>query len=185
MLRAPIAGLAVAAALAASACGGGSSAGGAPPKQYAADVCGAISGWQKELQTSASSMGSKLGASSTPADVKAKLVEFMDTAVSATDTMVSKVKDAGPPAVDDGAKLQRELENALAKARTAFAQARDKAKSLPTDDQAAFQREATALGTTLNEQGSAISTTFNEIDTKYNSKELNQAFDKEPACKSL
>lgn len=185
MLRAAFAGLVTAAALVASGCGGGDEAAGAPPDQYAADVCGAISSWQKELQANVSTMSSKLSASSTPEEVKTQLVAFMETATKSTDEMLAKVKGAGPPAVEDGAALQRDLEAGLADAQTAFAQARDKAKSLPTDDQAAFQREASALGTTLNEQGTAIGQTFNGLSTKYDSKELNQAFDKDPACKSL
>jgi type IV pilus biogenesis protein CpaD/CtpE len=186
VLRAPLAALVVVAALAASGCGGGgSSAVGTPPDQYAAGVCGAISDWQKELQSSISTMSSKLSASSTPDEVKGKLVEFMEAATKSTESMLSKVKAAGPPAIDDGAKLQSDLEAGLTKAKNAFAQARDKAKALPTDDPAAFQREATALGTTLTEQGSAIEATFKGLSTKYDSKDLNQAFDEEPACKSL
>ena len=186
VLRAALVTLLASAALVASGCGGGEDgASGAAPDEYAANVCGAIASWQKELQASASNMSSKLGASSTPADVKAQLVAFMEDATKSTDAMLAKVKDAGPPAVDDGEALQRDLEAGLGDAQEAFAQARDDAKSLPTDDQAAFQREASALGTTLTEQGTAIGQTFNGLSTKYDSKELNEAFDKEPACKSL
>lgn len=187
MLRVLIAGLVVAAALAASGCGGGGdgSSSGTPPGEYASSVCGAISNWQKELQASVSTMSADLSSSSTPAEVKAKLVEFMDSAVTSTDKMVTTVKDAGRPDVDDGEKLQSDLVNGLTRAKDAFAQARDKAKTLPDNDQAAFQREATALGTTLTEQGSAIETTFKGLSTKYDSKDLNEAFDKDPACKSL
>jgi hypothetical protein len=185
MLRAPLAALVAVAALVAAGCGGGDSASGADPEQYASDVCGAISSWQKELQTSVNTMTSKLSASSTPADVKAQLVAFMEGATESTDKMLDKVKDAGPPAVEDGEALQRDLEAGLTNAQKAFSQARDKAKSLPTGDQAAFQRGASALGTTLNAQGTAIGQTFNGLSTKYDSDELNQAFDKEPTCKSL
>ena len=186
MLRAAVVTLVASAALAATGCGGGEEgAAGAPPDEYAADVCGAIASWQKELQSSATTMSSKLSASSTPADVKTELVSFMEDATKSTDAMLAKVKDAGPPAVEDGEALQRDLESGLTDAQTAFAQARDKAKDLPTGDRAAFQREASALGTTLNEQGTAIGETFNGLSTKYDSKELNEAFDKEPACNSL
>ena len=188
MLRASLAALIAVVALVASGCGGGdggSSGGGADPEQYAADVCGAISSWQKELQTDVTTMTSKLSASSTPADVKTQLVAFMESATASTDKMLAKVKEAGPPDVDDGEALQRDLEAGLTDAQKAFAQARDKAKSLPTDDQAAFQREASALGTTLNTQGTAIGPTFNGLSTKYDSKDLNEAFDKEPTCQSL
>jgi hypothetical protein len=189
LTRAPLAGLATliaVAALAASGCGGGGDgAEGTPPDQYAAAVCGAITSWQNELQENVSAMSSKLSASSTPEEVKTQLVAFMETATASTDQMLAKVKAAGPPAVEDGAALQRDLQAGLDDAKTAFEQARDRAKSLPTGDQAAFQREAQALGTTLNEQGTAIGQAFTSLSTKYDSNELNAAFDKDPACKSL
>lgn len=187
VLRAAIAGLFSAAALVVAGCGGddGGSASGADPEQYAADVCGAISDWQKELQTSATTMQSKLSASSTPEDVKSELVAFMEGATKSTDDMLAKVKEAGPPAVEDGEALQRDLEQGLGDAQTAFADARDKAKELPTEDRAAFQREASALGATLNQEGGKIGQTFNGLSTKYDSRELNEAFDKEPSCQSL
>jgi hypothetical protein len=186
--RSPLAGLVAlfaVAALAASGCGGGDGAAGADPDQYAAAVCGAISSWQNELQSNVSTMTSKLSATSTPAEVKTQLVAFMESATESTDEMLAKVKEAGPPAVEDGEALQRDLESGLSKAQTAFSQARDRAKSLPTDDRATFQREAQALGTTLNEQGTAIGQTFTSLSTKYDSNELNAAFDKDPACRNL
>ena len=187
MLRAALAGLLATAALVAAGCGGGDggAGGGADPEQYASDVCGAIASWQKELQTSVTTMSSKLTATSTPADVKTQLVAFMEEATKSTDTMLAKVKEAGPPDVENGEALQRDLEKGLTDAQTAFAQARDDAKELPTGDRAAFQREAQALSTTLNEQGAAIGQTFNGLSTKYDSNELNEAFDKEPTCNNL
>ena len=188
MRLAPIAALIAAAALLAAGCGGGDdggSAAGADPEQYAADVCGAISDWQKELQTSATTMQSKLGTASTPEDVKTELVSFMEGATESTDDMLAKVKEAGPPDIEDGEALQRDLEKGLGDAQTAFAAARDKAKELPTGDRAAFQREAQALGTTLNEEGAKIGQTFNGLSTKYDSQELNEAFEKEPSCRNL
>jgi hypothetical protein len=187
MLRTAFVALFAAAAFAVAGCGGGDddASGGADPEQYAADVCGAIGNWQKELQSGATSMQSKLGAASSPADVKTELVAFMETAAKATDTMLAKVKDAGPPDVENGEALQADLEKGLTAAQTAFAAARDDAKALPTDNPATFQAQAQKLGSTLSEEGAKIGQTFNGLSTKYDSDDLNQAFDKEPACKSL
>ena len=175
-----------AATVAAAGCGGGDGgASGTPPDEFAASVCGAIGDWQKSLQSGAQKMGADLGAASTPDQVKSKLVEFMGNSVEATDTMISKVKQAGPPAVDDGEQLQNDLVSGLEKASTAFKQAETQAKNLPTGNQADFQREAQDLTQTLQTQGTAIETTFNNLDKKYDSEELDKAFDEEPACKSI
>lgn len=184
VLRASIAALALVATLAASACGGGDGSAGASPDEYAADVCNAISAWQKDLQASANRMNAAIGSSPTPAAVKAQFVKFMDSAIAATNRMLGKVKAAGPPAVDDGEKLQRDVENALAKAEQAFTRSRDKAKTLPTEDPSAFRREAQALGTTLSREGTAIQNTFDGLADKYESKELDEAFDKQQGCKA-
>ena len=56
--------------------------------------CGAISDWQKELQTSQTTMSSKLSASSSPEDIKTQLVAFMEDAAESTEDMVDKVKQA-------------------------------------------------------------------------------------------
>jgi hypothetical protein len=186
MTRGAIALLALLAALAAAGCGGGGdSASGADPDTYAHDVCGAIQTWQQSLTTGANNMSKDLGAGSTPAQVKGKLVDFMGAAVAATDKMVADVKAAGPPAVDDGEKLQADLEAGLQKADDAFKDAKASAEKLDTSSAASFQQGATDLQQTLQTQGTAIQTTFEGLDTKYNSKDLNEAFDKEPACKSL
>lgn len=176
-----------AATLVAAGCGGdgGDRASGVEPEQYAADVCGAISSWQQELQTSVSTMTSRLGAGSTPAQIKTQLIAFMERATKSTDDMLAKVEDAGPPAVENGEALQRDLEQGLGDAQKAFADARERAKDLPTGDRAAFQREAQALGTTLNAQGSQIGQTFNGLGEKYDSNQLDRAFEDEPACQNL
>ena len=191
MRRTALTGLVAALALVAAGCGGeddggsGSGAQGVEPDAYAANVCGAISGWQKELQTSVSTMSGKVGASSSPADIKKQLVSFMEAATASTQSMVTKVKGAGTPDVENGEALQRDLVKGLEDAQTAFAAARDDAKSLPENDPVAFQREAQELSATLNREGTAIGQTFNGLSDKYDSDELNEAFDKEPACKTL
>ena len=188
VVRALIVGIVAAAALLAAGCGGGDgggSASGADPEQYAADICGAISDWRKELQTSQTTMSSKLGASPTPEEVKTQLVAFMEGATKSTEDMVDKVKEAGPPDIEKGEALQRDLEQGLTAAQTAFASARDEVKKLPTDNPSAFQSQAQKLGTTLTEEGTKIGETFNGLSTKYDSDELNEAFDKEPSCQGL
>jgi hypothetical protein len=188
--RVPVAAVVAALALVASACGGdggngGSGSAGTAPDQYAATVCGALTAWQNELQEKAGAMGTAFSGASGPADVKTKLVEFMQAMSTSTNTMVSKVRAAGPPDVEDGAALHRDLVSGLEDAQKAFDDARESAEALPTDDPAAFQQQATQLGTTLSEQGTAIGSTFTGLSTKYDSRELNEAFNSEPACQNL
>ena len=186
MLRAAVVTLLAATALVVSGCGGDGGGGeGTAPEEYAAAVCGALTAWQNELQTSATTMGSTVGAATSPTEARTKLVEFMDAMTKSTQTMVSKVEGAGAPAVDDGEALHRDLVAGLQDAQEAFAAARDRAEALPTDDPTAFQQQAGEISATLNREGSAIGSAFTGLSTKYDSQELNEAFNSEPACQSL
>ena len=175
--------------LLAAACGGGDGGGGveggSEPDAYAADVCGAITNWQERLQSSASTLGSDLQNSSDISAVKGKLVEFMGEAVQSTDQMLNQVEEAGPPDIEQGEAFHRDLVAGLRQARDTFAEAETNAENLPTNNPTAFQQGATELGQTLERQGGEIENTLSEVDEKYDSDELDKAFEDDPACKNL
>ena len=186
MPRLVLAVVALALALAASACGGGGgAAGGTPPKEYAAAVCGALTTWQQDLQKASQTLSTSLSASSTPAQVKSKFIGFMSTAIRATERMRAKVKKAGPPDIDEGEQLQTDLDRALGRTETAFRDARDGARKLSTTNPAAFSRQGSKLGDSLTREGNAIEKRFDNLSDEYGSKELDRAFDEEPACKNV
>jgi hypothetical protein len=68
-----------------------------------------------------------------------------------------------------------------------FVQAQNQANAISTTDPAAFTAGAQALGTTLQSVaavGNQAKTNLDNLEQKYSSSQLNQAFDNAAACKS-
>lgn len=179
-------GLSVLALTAVSACGGGGggSATGASPEEWSADVCGALSDWVTDLNRRADEMQKAAANSGSIPDARDEIVAFLDTTVTQTDTMLQKVEAAGAPAVDDGEAIARDLREELAKIKPVFVGARESAKALP-DDPEAFVDAAQDLGSALAAGGGEVGGRLEATQEKYDSPELEKAFDEEPACQTL
>jgi hypothetical protein len=173
-------------ALAASGCGGGGGAkySGASPDSWAATVCGALSDWAQGLQADSRTLGSGLSASSSIKSVKARFVVFLKNARTSAETMIDKIHNVGPPAVKDGAAIQRDLEAGLRQARASLSRAEEKAKKLPTSDLLSFSSAVTALGGQAQKELTATGDAFEELD-KYDNDALNKATSEEPACRRI
>ncbi len=92
---------------------------------------------------------------------------------------------AGVPAVEDGAGFVRMIKNGFGDFRDTLARARRDAKALPADDAAAF-------GELVNEITDAIRTgsrrareTISRARVKYETQELDRAFDRTPECQTI
>jgi hypothetical protein len=177
--------VAIFALAAASACGGGSeSASGASPEEWSADVCGALSDWVADLNQRADEMQQATADSGSIPDARDRIVEFLDTTVTRTDAMLQTVEDAGAPAVDDGEAIARDLREELAKIKPVFEDARESAEALP-DDPEAFVDAAQDLGSALAAGGGEVGGRLEATQEKYDSPELEKAFNEEPACQTL
>jgi hypothetical protein len=98
--------------------------------------------------------------------------------------MLQKVEAAGAPAVDDGEAIARDLREELAKIKPVFEGARESAEALP-DDPEAFVDAAQDLGSALAAGGGEVGGRLEATQEKYDSPELEKAFDEEPACQTL
>ena len=180
--------LAVAAMLviAAAGCGGnggGGSSDGKSADTWASEVCGALTSWVDGLQASSQSLGRDLRNTKDLKAVKAKFVTFLQDAESRTAQMTAKIEEIGPPDVDDGEKIQRELGDAFEKARGSFARATESAKNLSTKDLQSFSTGVSELSADVQRELGAAGDHFNGIDEKYGDEDLNEAVADQPACK--
>ena len=177
--------VAAVACLTAAGCGGGGDEPeGTAPAEWAAGVCGALDDWQSEIASQAGTLDEELkGARNVPA-LRRKLVGFLDATVAATDRMLREFDAVGQPAVDEGEELHRDFRKNLTDARRSLARARDRAKALPNNAQA-FKRGADELGETIGEEFQAVGGSLEELDEKYDAKELDEAFEEEQACEDL
>lgn len=174
-------------ALAAAGCGGGGGGtkySGASPETWAATVCGALTNWAQGLQANSRKLGSGLRNASITT-VKARFVVFMKNAGTSADTMIDRVHRVGPPAVEDGEAIQRELETGLQSARASFGRAETRAKSLSTSNAQSFASGVTALGRDIRKELRATGEAFYNLGDKYGNEQLNNATSDEPACNTV
>jgi hypothetical protein len=177
-------------ALAATAgCGGGDGGGGGSgntvsPEAWSAAVCSAVGGWATDLQTASESLSGAMSGATSVADVRERFVTFLETAIARSDQMLSEAEAAGQPDVEDGGEIADFLLDELRSFKTALEDARDQAEDLP-DDPAGFTQGAQEIGASLEQVGEDAAKGFDELDDKYQSAELQQAFEDEPACQEL
>ncbi len=171
-------------AVAAVGCGGGggTKSTGTKRNTWAANVCGAMTEWGLGLQADSKNLAKGNPNLQTR---KTRLVALLEKTVRRADTMIAKVKAAGPPAVKNGPKLQAELVIGLRRTRKSVHDAVPQAKALPTTNRNAFSKGVVVLGAGIDKELAAIGREFKRIGVKYRNKDLNKAISREPACKSL
>ncbi len=173
-------------ALAAAGCGGGgTSYSGTEPSSWAATVCGAVGDWTQELKAESAQLGASLGGASDLKVVKRRFVAFLESAERNTQTMVTRIRGAGAPAVKDGETIQNELVSGLEGAETSFTRAITRAKKLSTTDPQAFATGVQDLGSDVQQELSEVGAKFNTLGDKYEDSTLNKATTDEPACKEI
>lgn len=186
---------AVTTALSLTACTGGSSSGSSgssssttqaslSASQWASQVCGRITSWVNQLQSSSNNAASNLSGSNLQ-QIKTQFVNFLGGAVASTNTMISGVQAAGAPAVPNGRAIAQGLVNGLQGIQSAFVQAQNQAQALPADNPTALSNGAQALTTSLQNAGNQAKTSLNSLDQRYPSAELEAALRNQAACQSL
>jgi hypothetical protein len=168
---------------ASSGCGGGEEATGASPEEWSADVCGALSSWKSDLETRANELQDTAASATSIAEGRDLIVDFLDETITRTDQMMNELEAAGNPAVDDGETIAREFRAEIAKIKPIFEDAREKAAALPEDPQG-FAEGAQEIGTAMSTAGDQVGAEFESSD-KFDSPELEKAFDEDPACQQL
>jgi hypothetical protein len=184
---------AAALAFAAAGCGGGGDGDGgnggsgsaAPADVWAASVCGALGNWVNSLQAGSRDLGSSLRDTKDLKTVKARFVTFLEDAEESSGEMVDKVEEAGAPDVSQGEAIQDDLVSALTKVQQSFSNAVGKANELSTSSLQSFSQGVSKLSQDVQENLANTGTEFNALSDKYQSPELDNATDGEPACQQF
>jgi hypothetical protein len=191
--RLPVALLtAIVLAFAAVGCGGGddggsgeSASGAAEPSVWAASVCGALGNWVKSLQAGSQDLSSTLRDTKDLKTVKARFVTFLENAEESSGEMVDKVEEAGPPDVSQGEAIQDDLVATLGDVQQGFSQAVDKANELSTSSLQSFSSGVSKLSEDVQDNLATTGGEFNSLSDRYQSPELDDATDGEPACQQF
>jgi hypothetical protein len=172
-----------------AACGNrsGHSAGtqGTPPRQYATAVCGAAKRAVADSQAHVAAAQARLGPSPTPRHAKRIFVEFSEAGVRIGKTLVSAIHAAGPPAIPQGVRIQRDLEDAFGQIEKTFVDLGRISRSLPTNDPAAFKRRMRKIQALFDDRALSFDWAFYSLGTRYDVKALDRAFANVPACRVL
>lgn len=164
-------------------CGGGDEPEGVEPKEWTADVCGALQQWQSTLEQKAQALTGEVLDAKDAEDAKRRISAFLTEVLADTERMLEALDEAGAPAVEDGEAIAAALTVGLRQVQAAFQQARDSVVALPTDDAEDFQDELVVIGRDLQTRGEVIEEQLDEIRTK--GGELREAFEQTPACGEL
>jgi predicted lipid-binding transport protein (Tim44 family) len=87
--------------------------------------------------------------------------------------------------VDEGEAISADLQAALQDGRDVLADARDSAEGLSTDDPAAFVSGAQDLAGSIQSGLAQVAGTFDELNERYDTPELEEAFEASDTCGEL
>ena len=179
--------------LAAVGCGGddgggddnGNRSAAAAPEIWAASVCGALGNWVTGLQNGSRELGTQMRDTKDVENVKARFVSFLEDAEQGSEEMVEKVKEAGPPDVEQGEAIQEDLVAALEKVNQSFSKAVDRANDLSTSSLQSFSKGVGDLSEDVQNNLATTGQDFSTLSDRFQSTELDNAMDGEPACQQF
>jgi hypothetical protein len=176
-------------AFAAAGCGGGGGGddneSAAAPDVWAASVCGALGTWVTSLQDGSRRLGTQMRDTKDLKTVKARFVGFLEDAEESSEEMVDKVKETGPPDVEQGEAIQDDLVTAFEKVNQSFSNAVDKANELSTDNLKEFSSGVGELSQDVQNNLATTGQDFSTLSDRFQSTEIDNATDGEPACQQF
>jgi hypothetical protein len=177
--------LLAAAALAAvplSACGGGSSQSGTvSASSYIGQLCTSTASWLRGIEARTSALEGELAPNVPPAGKKRVLESFVSTAVSDTEAVVTALRTAGVPQVNNGKHVSDLVVSSFEQISTRLAGLHSQIASLPTNDPAAFQEQSKKIREQVREAPLRLGVNVAGI----NSPELEKAASDSAVCKSV
>jgi hypothetical protein len=164
--------------LAVSACGGSSSS-GVSAAAYVKSVCTAVRSWANDIAARSNALN--VTSIKSAAEGKTAIQGFFEAAVADTTTVVSKLKSAGTPNVNNGKQISTALVNSFAQIETALSSGKTQAAALPTNNPQAFKTAGQTLANSVRSSLANIGSSLNGLK----SPELQAAASKEPACSTV
>jgi hypothetical protein len=147
--------------------------------QWAGSVCETLGPWRTRITALNAQAQTQVGAATTPAETKEKLLALLEGARSATEETRSALAAVGAPAVDGGAEIAARFVESLEGARDAYGRAGVAVRELSTANEATFYDGLGVIFKNLNDEYARAG-----VDTAgLNSPALREAFGRAPACR--
>jgi len=161
-------------ALVLSGCGDGA----VPHRTWVARVCHSLGPWRDRITALNTQAAAQMKAAKTPAQTRDNLVRLLDGARQATEDARAKVAASGVPDVPDGPAIAGRFVSALAAARDAYGNARQRVQALSQRDESGFYTGVKSTMDTLTKDFAQAG-----VDTgRLASAQLRRDFDEVPEC---
>ena len=149
---------------------------------WASSVCTSLSDWQSSITALADVSGGEL--------TKESLGEKLDAAETATEQLVTELKDLGPPALESGDELKQQLDSAADSLQSSYDSLESGAQdALDADSPAAFLQALAALAPEFQNLLDQIRTAVTDLENANVAEdaktELQQAFSQAESCQTL
>jgi hypothetical protein len=165
-------------------CGGSDSPGieGTDPTVWSRNVCTSLQSWIDDLKDRSIEHDRRMQQSKGPVEARSATVDFYADLVALADGLLRDLDEAGPPAVEDGAKAAQTLRRGFLTVRTALAKARERARGLPSD-----RRSFIAMNNRIAESIEAaferMERYFDRMDKSHTTPELDRIFRRAAQCR--
>ena len=159
-----------------------SSPDGAPVDEWVGDVCGALAGWQRDIEIRQTEMMQEAAPDIGADGDRRQILVFLDTTISRTGEMLGEIESAGQPAVEDGEAIAATLRAVLTEFGPILDRARAKVDELPHDPQ--------VIAEGAQEIGNSISEEFDRIGARLEASpvdpgpEIARAVEEDPMCQT-
>jgi len=148
-----------------------------PVEDWADSFCGSFGDWLDNIKAQSADVQSSQQAGDVPG-AKAAIVGLFDGVSQETESLIDDLKTEPVPDIDRGDEFVDDLVTKFEAFDDAIVDAKTKSEALPVDDPAAFAAEVKTLVGTFQTETQAIGDSFGELDTKYQSADLNTALSK-------
>lgn len=164
-----------------AACGGSSNSNGTVSAvSYMSQLCNSAASWLRSIESRTTSLEGELSRA-TPAEGKRVLESLLSTSVSDTESVVTSLRTAGVPDVNNGKKISDLVISSFEGVTTRLGSLQSQVANAPTHDPAAFQASAKTIREHVREAPLRLGIGLAGV----NSPELEKAASESSVCKSV
>jgi hypothetical protein len=153
--------------------------------QWVGQFCSSFGSYLTSLQTQSNNLQTQANNATDLQQGKTLLVNFINSAVSETNNLVSQLDALGPAPTKDGAAISQAIVGGIQQLGVAFSGAQAQAQALPTDDPTVFQNQAKAIDTSLSNASTQIGNNIKGAAQKYPTDNLQAQFNTNPTCQQV
>lgn len=165
-----------------SACGGGGSKSGTvSASSYIGQLCTSTASWLRGIEAKSGALEGELGPNVTPVEKKRVLEAFVSTAVSDTEGVVTSLRTAGVPEVNNGKHISDLVVSSFEGISSHLAGLQSQVAGLPTNDPTAVDEQAKKIREQVREAPLKLGIGVAGV----NSPELEKAASESAVCKSV